>query len=57
MDMSQSEYLKRTVNNALDKLKASMDTGPGGDNAVLAADEATLVYRLITERLGVIHHK
>lgn len=48
-----AEHLRGEVQSALVKLKASMDDGPGGENATLTPSESCLVYRLLTENLGL----
>jgi len=45
--------LKQTMNDALDKLKAGMDDGPFGPDVALTTTEACVVYRMLTEQLGL----
>jgi hypothetical protein len=55
MDMKQIAL--ETLMTSLDKLKASMDEGPGGNPATLNPSEACLIYRTLTEVYGVQHRQ
>lgn len=50
-----AEQMRVTLDGALDKLKAAMDGGPEGSSAVLTPQEATVLYRSMTEVFGVPH--
>lgn len=50
-----AELMRVTIDGALDKLKASMDGGPEGSSAVLTPQEATVLYRSLTEVFGIPH--
>lgn len=43
------------IMSALDKLANAMDAGPGGEPAVLHPNESTILYRMLTEVVGVRH--
>ena len=45
--------LKRTLESALRKLKGGMDDGPFGPDVTLTTAEACLVYRTLSEGLGL----
>lgn len=52
----QLEHVRATLKRAVDKLKKSMDTGPaeyGGEPCELTSNEATIVWRMLVEHLGV----
>jgi len=51
----QMNALVTSMASALDKLKAGMESGPEGDPVSLTPAEATVVYRLLTEQLGILH--
>lgn len=53
MDQEIQDHLKAVLDSAAKKLKAGMDEGPGGPDVVLTTEEATLVYRLMTDGAGM----
>lgn len=50
-----AEQMRVTLDGALDKMKVSMDGGPEGPSAVLTPQEATVLYRSLTEVFGIPH--
>jgi hypothetical protein len=54
MSREQMDTLQDLVVSALDKLKAAKDEGPGG-TVELTNAEATVIYRVLTEQMGVTH--
>lgn len=55
IDPATEAHLTSVIYRALDKLKASMMDGPEGKPAELTPEEATMVYRALTESLGIPH--
>lgn len=49
--------LRRLLLSALDKLGDGMDRGPDGGAVELTPAEATLLYRVMTENLGIEHRR
>jgi hypothetical protein len=47
-------YVRGEIQSALGKLKASMHRGPDGI-VTLTNSEGTIIYRLLTEQLGIEH--
>lgn len=56
MDYAEAEVrvLADTIQSAGKKLKVAMDGGPDSPDVVLTPEEATIVYRLLKEQLGVV---
>jgi len=51
------QHLTGVMMAALDKLKSSMDDGPGGKPAELTPEESAMLYRALTEVFGIRHAK
>jgi hypothetical protein len=47
-------YVAAEIQSALDKLEAAKQSGPNG-GVTLSNSEGTIIYRLLTEQLGLIH--
>lgn len=45
--------LAKDLESALRKLKGGMDDGPFGPNVELTTSESTVLYRILSERLGL----
>jgi hypothetical protein len=52
--MDDLDLLMATIRSATAKLKVAVDEGPESPNVVLTPAEATVVYRLFTEQLGLV---
>lgn len=56
MDNAQAvAHLQQVLKSVGKKLKDSMDSGPmeyGGEAATLTSEEATVLYRVLTEQAG-----
>lgn len=51
--MEELSNLKQTLESAMRKLKAGFDDGPFGPDVQLTTAEACILYRAMTEQLGV----
>ncbi len=47
------DHLLETLRSGIRKLKVGMDTGPFGDDVTLNPGEATLIYRILVEEMGI----
>ena len=47
------DIVTQTMRNAMRKMRAARDGGPSCGDVVLTANEATIIYRMMTEVVGV----
>lgn len=52
-DREIEDILIVSIKSAAKKMKASMDEGPDGPPCVLTSSEATIIYRVLTEQMGL----
>jgi hypothetical protein len=50
------QHVQGEIQSGLDKLKAGMCEGPNA-KVTLTSNEGTILYRLLTEQLGVKHRR
>jgi hypothetical protein len=52
-DQEIVDILTSSIQSAARKMRASMSEGPDGPDCILTANEATIIYRILTEQVGL----